>query len=233
MSDFTLQTRFTKRFNDAFKRSGFSSYSELSRAGGMSRPVTQKIIDGGFDHSPNGPGVFGLKRLADAMGTTIAYLMGEDLTVDTQSQMFFNGAGKSKGTIEKLMETYWRGAGRYEAFEKLLEDCDVYEIPGEHDITPTIARVGKRTLFAGRLGGPFKRDAQAELNNFTEQKRLDVVKFHRRVAEEKTAIGNAFLEHDMVTRPARVCSPNIRLGLLVEDHRGHQSILIHAAPIPA
>ncbi|MFV1591177.1 hypothetical protein VWY73_01255 [Phaeobacter sp. JH20_12] len=233
MTDFSLQVKFTERFQRAFKRSGFTSFSELSRAGGMSRPVTQKIHCGGFNDSPNGPGIFGLKRLADAMGTSVGHLLGEDIAIDVESQAFFNGAGRSKGTIERLMETHWRGAGRYEAFDKLIEDCDVYQIPTEGDTAPVITRVGRRTLFAGRLGGPFVRDAQAELNNFPKRKREDVLEFHRKVVRDKTAIGNAFLEHDMVTRPARVCAPNIRLGLLVEDHRGNSLILIHAAPIPA
>ncbi|UWQ77377.1 hypothetical protein [Leisingera sp. M658] len=233
MTDFTLQEKFTERFQEAYERSGFDSRSELSRAGRMSRPVTQKILKGGFRNSPNGPGIFGLKRLADAMGTGVGYLLGEDLAPDTTSQLFFNGAGKSKGTIERLMETHWRGAGRYEAFDKLLEDCDVYEVPKEDATTPIITRVGKRTLFAGRLGGPFLRDAQAELDKFSEEKRMDVVNFHRQVAQNNTTIGNSFLEHDLVTRPVRVCAPNIRLGLLVHDHRGQPSVLVHAAPIPA
>lgn len=233
MEKLALQAKFTERFQSAFKRSGFPSFSELSRAAGMSRPVTQKIYKGGFDYSPNGPGVFGLKRLADAMGTSVSHLLGEDLALDSESQLFFSGAGKAKGTIEKFMETYWRGAGRIEAFDKLIEDCDIYEVPEEGATTPIIRRVGKRTLFAGRLGGPFVRDAQTELDNFSEEKRLNVVQFHCQAARDKTAIGNSFLEHDLVTRAARVSAPNIRLGLLVKDHHEQYSILLHAAPIPA
>lgn len=233
MDVLSQQARFTERFQQAYKSSGYTSFSELSRAAGMSRPVTQKIHSGAFDHAANGPGVFGLKRLADAMGTCVGYLLGEDLAIDSQSQLFFNGAGKAKGTIEKLMETYWRGAGRLEAFDKLIEDCDLYDVPEDGATAPKITRVGKRTLFAGRLGGPFVRDAQTELNNFSEEKRRNVIEFHRQVERDKTSIGNSFLEHDLVTRPARVSAPNIRLGLLVVDHREQQSILIHAAPIPA
>ncbi|MBU3035956.1 hypothetical protein [Tritonibacter mobilis] len=233
MPEKSAALRFHERFKSAYEQSGFDSYSELSRAAGMSRPVTQKIMSGAFNHSNVGPGIFSTKRLADAMGTSVGYLLGEDLRSDDQSQAFFNGTGRQKGTIEQLMEIHWRGAGRIEAFDKMLEDCDVYSAPTEEDTTPQIQRVGKRTLFAGRLGGPFVRDAQTELNAFSAEKKADVLEFQRRVVRDGTAIGNSYLDHNLKTRPARVSASNIRLGLLVEDHKGQRSVLIHAAPIPA
>lgn len=224
---------FRERFQAAFEQSSHSSYSELSRAAGMSRPVTQKIISGAFDHSTTGPGVFSVKRMAEALGTSVSFLLSEDVATDDQSQSFFSGTGRQKSVMERLMETYWRGAGRLEAFDQLIEDCDVYQTPTVDASGPIITRVGKRTLFSGRLGGPFVKDAQSELDGFADDKKADVLHFHRRVMHERTAIGCAFLDHDMVTRPARVSAPNARLGLLVEDHRGRQSILVHAMPIPA
>jgi len=232
MKDSTAE-KFTNRFRQAFEKSGYTSYSALSLDAGLSRPVTQKIISGQFNHSSNGPGVFSTKKLADAMGTTVAFLMSEDLHTDEQSQAFFSGAGRQKGMIERLMETHWRGAGRMEAFDQHIEDCDVYAIPNDPSDTPRILRVGMRTLFARRLGGPFLVDAQSELDAFSKEKKEDVTSFHLRVAKDGTAIGNSFLDHNLRTRPARVSASNIRLGLLVSDHRGQQSILLHAAPIPA
>lgn len=223
---------FKNRFKLAFDQSGTTSYSELSRLAGLSRPMTQKIISGAFDHSTVGPGVFSIKRLADAMGTTVSFLMGEDLASNTETQEFFNGSTRSKGIFEKLMETHWRGAGRYEAFDKLIEDCDVFHLPEPGSEIPRIKRVGKRTLFAGRLGGPFLSDAQSEINAMSQLTRLDIIKFQNRVVEEGSAIGNTFLDHDMATRPARVRASNSRLGLLVENHQGDRSILLHAMPIP-
>ena len=225
----TLRTRI----KDAFERSELPSYSALSRAAGMSRPVAQKLLAGQFDNSKDGPGVFSVKRMANALGTTVGHLLGEDLSSDIISQSFFTGTNRKKSVIEKLMETYWRGAGRYEAFDPLIEDCDVYSIPNADDLAPQIVRVGKRTLFAGRLGGPFQRDAQREIDQFAAEKKQDVLEFFGRVLREKTAIGNAFLDHNMVTRPARVSASNVRLGLLTQTAQGQQQILLHTLPIPA
>jgi hypothetical protein len=229
----TTALRFHERFKAAFGQSGFNSYSELSRAAGMSRPVTQKIMSGAFNYSNVGPGVFSIKKLADAMGTSVSFLLGEDLPGDERSQLFFSGAGRQKGTLERLMEIHWRGAGRLEAFDQMIEDCDIYAVPSDGAMCPKILRVGKRTLFSGRLGGPFLSDAQTELEAFSDEKKRDVLEFHRRTVREGTAIGNSFLDHNLRTRPARVNASNIRLGLLVEDHRGQSSILVHAAPIPS
>jgi hypothetical protein len=228
-----IAINFRNRFQTAYHNSHYTSYSHLSREAGLSRPVTQKILGGQFDHSMVGPGIFSLKRLANALETNVGHLLSEDIATEPRTQAFFSGTGRKKSTMEKLMETHWRGAGRLEAFEQLVEDCDSYEVPHEDTKIPKILSVGKRTLFAGRLGGPFTFDAQSEINAFGTDKHEDMLNFFRRVAKEGTAIGNSFLAHSLVTRPARVSTPNVRLGLLTEDAVGRRSILIHAIPIPA
>lgn len=231
MSNFHALT-FRDRFDAAFKNSNIESYSELSRKADLSRPMTCKILNGAYDHSKVGPGIFSVKRLADALNTRVGFLLAEDLATDSSSQNFFNGTSWQRGMLERLMETHWRGAGRLEAFSDFIEDCDLYEIPTDGQDTPKIKRVGSRTLFAGRLGGTFLRDAQRELDNMPLQTRLDAVAFHRRVLAEGTAIRNSFVDHKMVTRASHVRASNAGLGLLVTDNNEEQSILLHAYPIP-
>lgn len=230
--DNIVATTFTQRFLIAYDRSDINTYRELARRADISPPIPGLIANGHFDDSKSGPGIFNVKRMADALNTSVGFLLGDDIASKKAEQNILNGTDRPRGVLENLMEIHWRGAGMIEAFGDAIEDCDVYAVPTEEATRPLITRVGKRTLVAKRLGGPFVKDAQREFEKMSIEKCEDILNFHRRVVKEETAIGNSFLDHKMVTRAAHVRASNARLGLLVNDESGNQSILLHAMPIP-
>jgi transcriptional regulator with XRE-family HTH domain len=220
------------RFERAFEESEFKSLSQLASAAGLSPPVLHKMMNGHFADSRVGPGIFTLKRVATALDIPVGYLIGDDIVRTPEALSFFNGTDRNKGILEALLETHARAAGRFEAFGRLIDHCDQYEVPTPVSETPIVLAVGKHTLFAGRLGGPFARDAQKELDNMPPDIKQSMIDFHQKVAAEEMAIGTTFLNHAMVTRASRVFAANIRLGLLVRDEKNRKIILLHAMPVP-
>ena len=190
-------------------------------------------LGGKYDDSKHGPGIFSIQRIAEVLGTSASYLLGEDKPEPQNEKAFLNGIDRERGIVERLLENHFRGSGHVDAMEDLLEHCDLYELPEAHWHSPVGRRVGSKTLLATRLGNTSAENAQREIEAMAMPIRRDALTFHRKTAEEGMAIGHAVVNHPMVTRPHLVLAANARLGLLKTDHNGEQCLLVHAMAIPS
>ena len=67
----TLQEGLQKRFVQAMRASRFDSLTLLSKESGCSPSRAAKIARGDFLNSKDGPGAFGLWRMAQNLSTTL------------------------------------------------------------------------------------------------------------------------------------------------------------------
>ena len=103
---------FKERMQKAYNKAEHGSMRALSLRAGMSESVVQQILSGKFDNSRTGPGIFAVKRLADAMGLSVAHLVGEDATLTPVRQDILNGSSNDGDLIGAFTKAHWRGGGR-------------------------------------------------------------------------------------------------------------------------
>lgn len=223
---------FRQRLEEAFQASSFKSYRQASLAADMSEPQVQQIIKGRFDHSKNGPGLFAMKRLAQALGTTLSHLIEEGEVEAPEDPAIFNGTGDTdRPTIDEMMIRHVRGGGHIDAFKGAIEYSDIYRHPDKSE-TPQIFRIGCKSLLGLRMGTTDRAEVQSEIDHMDIARQKDIKAFHQRVAKNGVALDSVFIDHKLRTRPLHVRAEYSRLGLLVVDQKGCEKILIHCTPIP-
>lgn len=223
---------FRVKVAHAFEKSHFGSYRKASLAAQMSAPQVQQIIQGRFDNSTTGPGIFAMQRLAKALDVPVGHLLDDDSIDAPKDPGVLNGTAGHGPSLDAFTQAHWQGGGQLAAFAHLKEYFDLYRLPPSAQASPQIEKIGRQTLLALRLRTTSASKAQAEFDMLPEEKRANITDFHRQVAQSGIALDNVFFDHRLRTQPVHVRAGYSRLGALVSDPEGQQLVLIYCRPIP-
>jgi hypothetical protein len=102
------------------------------------------------DTAKAGPGIFGMKRVADLLGISLDYLVG------------YNPDGRPTPTI--FMERYKQTAGRIEGFSDLLPMADLYHPAKQGDKKLRLVSQGPHSLSAQMMENPSTQNLQDVLD---------------------------------------------------------------------
>jgi len=231
MTDVSLV--FKERFTAAFEKSNFRSFRQLSLKSECSEPLVQQIINGKFDGSRAGPGVFTLFRLASTLGLSLDSLLQSKFYDNSEELAALNDVkGRDPASFDTLMSVHWRSGGRLDGFDHVKEHFDLYRAPTEETITPQIQQIGPKGLLSLRLETTDIRVAQREFDRLSDENKKATTAFHREVMASGIRCDNTFLDHRLHLKPVHVRAGYSRLGLRVEGKDGAPMVLIACKPIP-
>jgi transcriptional regulator with XRE-family HTH domain len=159
---------FNSRFKLAYEKSQASSLRSLAKMSGNSPAMMNKIANGDYSQN-NGPGLFAIHRLADAMGVTL-----DDLVPLYQ-----------RPTIQEFIDCH-PGIDTpnvsIDAFSRLLPHCDVYHRP-ENGIT-SIKRTGPESLVRRKTGLSDPALIQSEYLSWSAARRKRIFERQERAWEQ-------------------------------------------------
>ena len=133
---------FRKNLKRAIDNSPYSkSVSKLSSEAALGEKTLGNILNNtSVDIAKAGPGLFGMKRVADLLGVTLDYLVGQNFD--------------DRPTPSMLVERFRSTGGRIEGFSDLLPMADLYQPVSEGDTTLTLISQGKNSLSAQMMPSP-------------------------------------------------------------------------------
>ena len=121
----------SSRFGLAYKSSPYDSMGALSRDSGCSPARASQIAKGMFDTSKDGPGVFGLWRMAVNMGVSLDFLLPPPVTRPSVTEFF----------------SYYSGPNTpIENFSEVIDFCDIYDKPSRGKTR--LLQVGSSSMLA-------------------------------------------------------------------------------------
>jgi hypothetical protein len=241
-----FSAEFRARFERAYEASDFESYRSLSLASGWSESRIQRIMKGQFDNSKDGPGFFAIARVCQQLKITPDYLAGIHRWKESNtppkappnaslnaSQFLQVFAEEHKPpTIKHLVHTYTRSGARIEAFGKLLDYCDIYDLPDHERGLIQIREVGSKSLSALRMGEANPLLLQEAFNAASDHLRQKVYDHHCRTIDRGVCIEIDSIGEAMSNHPVHVKIDYLRASMTVKDHQGQESILIFCELIP-
>lgn len=227
-ADINLRTRL----KDLIETSEYESHRAVSQMAGLSHPQVSSIIRGDFDGKSGGPGVFGIHRLAQVLGTTVDYLLSDEPAETVNDIGDFNRIPREDVTFDRFLEDYERGGRTLAGLSHLKDHFDLYAVPDERAEMPKLLRLGRATLFAMRIGSTDISRGQREIRAASLAERSSMLEMHRRVDREGIVADTHFADHKAVTRPLHVRALSSRLGLKVDLPGGSHAVALRCAPIP-
>ena len=223
--------------------------SLLSKDANLGRKYLSNLLNNdAVDRSAVGPGMFAMKRIAECLSVsldTLALRDGEELArvnnaynsrltdaIDhsitaANAQMTERGAAP---TASSLLRRHVRGGGRIEAFDDILQYCDVYWAPDSKDSEVRIKSVGEFSL-ASMTMGTANADVLSTALNKTPALAQKVNGDHLRAIECGPYTSAEYLDNQMPNRPVRVRIDYLRTILPVTDADGQLFVITHATLI--
>ena len=238
--DAQLPLEFKARLTNAFDRSEFDSMRALSLASGLSESRIHKMLTGQFDHSKDGPGFFTIIRICKQLGITPDHLAGIDRWQEHSPQTTLNALNllqtvsqsHSPPSVSELVRRYIRSGQRIEAFEDLLDYCDVYEAPDDETRTVTVRSVGEKSLAALRMKENSVTVLQTAYDSATPEFREQIFASHQKAVKNGMTVEADVIDERMNNRPIHVKIEYLRVALSLTDADGRSCLLIYCELIP-
>ncbi|MEH6522590.1 hypothetical protein [Sulfitobacter sp.] len=143
---------FRKNLKRAIDSSPYSkSVSKLSMDAALGEKTLGNMLNNAsVDTAKAGPGLFGMKRVADLLGIPLDYLVGQNFD--------------DRPTPNMVIERFRSTGGRIEGFSDLLPMADLYHPASEADTTLTLISQGKNSLSAQMMPSPSTANLQKVLD---------------------------------------------------------------------
>lgn len=206
---------FREAFGVAFKQSSFDSWRGLSEAADWSHSQIRKIMTGAFDHSRNGPGVFGVARAALQMGVDVGVLFPRQGLVRPGVNIFFSKYGGSGTSIEN--------------FKDLLDYCDLYAEPTAQKTN--LLKVGKFSLLAEQSKLTDPALLQAEYDMWPNSRRQSIYLWQRAAWEAGALAAPGHFDGKLAVSPLYVRLSFMRAACRVVGDDGRDKLLVYAEPL--
>lgn len=235
---------FRQRLQWAIENSPYKdSVQKLAIEAGLGRKTIYNMLrDERLDHSQNGPGIFGMGRIAALLGVPLDYFApykpfhirrpGPD---EPKEALAHHVAAALDGqtTDEKrplstdaLLRVHTKSGRRIEAFDALLDRCDQYEAPKAGDASLRLRQIGARSLAAITIGKACNELLQAALDNVQcPSLKARWVDDYRTAHDRGSMTTVESLDIQMPNLPVRVKMDFIRCLLAVTDAQKRDTIL--------
>lgn len=236
-------TGFRHRLQMAIDNSPYRGLPQkLSVDAGLGRKTVYNMLrDDRLDHSQNGPGLFGMARIAALLEVPLDFFaptkptkirrlqpsepreLTEHVTKALGSQAL---TGDSALSADALLRAHTKSGGRVEAFSSWIERCDQYEPPASDARGLRVLRVGERSLAAITMGTNAVEVLQSALDTVEAPEIKSQWLSDYRVAQSKGTFTTVeSLDIQMPNLPVRVKMDFIRCLLSVTDVNKTRSIL--------
>lgn len=235
-----LPVIFKDRLTQAFKRSSFRSHRALSTASGLGETRVHRMINGQFDNSKDGPGLFNIVRLCEQLSITPDYLVGQTGWNNPSSPMDTSGAAMMEAyaglsetpTTKEFARRYVRGGARLEAFHDLRDFFDLYGPPDRVNKNINVLRVGPKSVAGQRVGGSNPAILQTCYDNASPALRNKIFS-----GQVKAFDGGYVCEPDSIdemyeTVPMHIKIDYLRTSMRVSDASGSEYLILFAEVIP-
>lgn len=253
---FAERLKFAIEQNDQYRR----NITGLSSDAGLGRKTVSNYLNNATPaHEKKGMGLYNVMRLAQKLGTTVAFLSGETDVVSPEraaensaalhAHAFDAIANQTRTdrptSSDRLIRLHRSSGGQIEAFSELLELCDQYEPPKAGDTRPKLMRVGQRSLSTITLGKPDLKAMQEAFDKYgaeqtsaesddddaraKRQELLETVEDYDRAMRRGPYCDYVERDVSMPNMPKRVKVDIIRTLLPVTSRDGQQSLLLFAS----
>lgn len=183
------------RFKSAFEASKYSSLRRLSKDADCNEAQAARIMRGHFDDAKDGPGLFGVWRMAEKMGIGLTDLVPANLGRNHRPQM------------SEFFACYKPGNAHVSDFASVLEYCDQYAEPKGGRCR--VLEVGSRSLLAEKTEMSDPALQQAEFDGWSNERRNRIYQWQRRAWD----VG-AIAEPEDFTGDYRAVDRSIRIMIL-------------------
>jgi hypothetical protein len=158
---------FRKNLKQAIAKSPYSrSVSKLSMDAALGEKTLGNMLNNAsVDIAKAGPGLFGMKRVADLLGVSLDFLVGQNFD--------------DRPTPDMVTERFRATGGRIEGFSDLLPMADLYHPASEGDTALTLISQGKNSLSAQMMPSPSTANLQKVLDELVGSDLLrDIIRDH-------------------------------------------------------
>lgn len=212
-----ISETFRERFEAAFGASPYNSKTQLSKDSECSPSRAGKIIAGDFDHSKDGPGIFGVWRMSEKMGSSLNELL-PPTTVRVE-----------RPGLPAFFARYRHGESHLSDFADILEFCDVYRQPKRGRCF--IEAVGPKSLLAEKTQVTDASIQQAEFDAWSPDRKDRIFQWQLRAWR-----AGVLAEPEHFNASYRAAGRRFQLSLLraacrVLTHDLKPRLLIYCEPI--
>ena len=237
---------FLDRLRIAVDNSDYKSLRQISIDSELSENNLANILNNStIENSKSGPGFFAIARICKTLGITPNFLAGiNDIDAAQASPVIDEHASglatalaelvsdaKNRPSESRLFGMFIRGGARLEAFEHVMEYCDLLEAPSSPRPLHLL-HVAPKGMTAKAIG-----TLDVEKANLAVQTTADECFRENMLAAHRKTEANGYLvtiEDINVTSQSiakRIRESYVRYLFCVEDAKGKKYILNHARPL--
>lgn len=216
-----LQICFRHNFIRSYEDSNFQSYRSLSHAAGTSSSRVQKIVNGHFDDSNVGPGIFTIDRMCRQMRVTPNMLLGYDQKDAPQTST--DRAGMP--TIERLTSIYMASNRSLPAFAEFERFLQIYGEPTGDRIS--LIRSGELSLASRAAGTKDVAFLQNQYFLFANDTKEAIYRGQRHAWDNGIGLEVLKLNHDMPEQGRKAKFNFLRLALRLNQPRGEDVLAVY------
>ena len=245
-----MNSSFTDRLHQAIDQSAYKgNYKSLSEDAGLSsKQISNLLNKKEINNSPIGPGLFAMQRVCQLVGCDLDWLasgrpgttstLGDNALVKHIVRLGEAARGQFLDSTkapdpQALHRLYDRSGGRLEAFEPVLQYCDLYEPISEGDTAVTVRAIGEFSLSGLTMGTTCASELQFALENSDDKELMPlIVQSHLDAKRYGSISVTRSLDIPMPNRPVKVKMDYILTALRLSDSSGEEVTFIYTALIP-
>jgi hypothetical protein len=204
---------FRQNLRRAIDASPYSkSISRLSIDAALGeKTLTNMLNDKNVDIAKAGPGIFGMKRVADLLGVSLDYLVGK--------------AELSHPSPTEFMTLYASSGGLLDGFKDFLPFMDIYLPPKWGDTNITVLNQGEKSLSARSMPTSGTSELQGVFNGLAGSDLLSCTIDEYISCQQRGCISTIEeLNNYMPNQPAKIKMDYIRTLALLRDTDGKEVV---------
>jgi len=213
----SYQEAFARRFLEAHKASKFDSLRRLSIDSDCAPSRASKIASGDFDGSKDGPGIFGMWRMAASMETTLDELLPPAR------------ASHDRPGVTSFFARYRRQGASIQHFEDILEYCDLYLKPSRGKTN--LVRVGAKSLLAERTMITDPSILQLEFESWPKDRRTAISEWQSRAWQAGALAEPEYFEGSYASTRRNVQIPVLRAACRLDLGNTKEGLILYCDPL--